>query len=242
MYNWNVTPILAGEFGMVRDDIKYRNGDVSNSEMVPSLIYKLSCEDEIVMVDCGFSTPEIYNDMGLEIKREGTFFDIIENNGIDRTKVRHLILTHLHWDHAGNCSLFPNAKIYCQSRELMGIKEHPDIYSPEYLQDFYNSKDRVFLLNGKKELLPGITIDYCGGHTYGSQYVTIHNNGITTIITGDTVMTYKNIKDNTPVGLAVNGTECEAMLEWINKSKPNWILPSHDYKTLKYQKYGKDLV
>ena len=36
---WTVTPVLTGKFGMVRDDIKYRNGDSEIEEYVPSVLF-----------------------------------------------------------------------------------------------------------------------------------------------------------------------------------------------------------
>ena len=38
--------------------------------------------------------------------------------GVDPEDVELVILTHLHWDHAGNCDLFPDAEIVVQQSEL----------------------------------------------------------------------------------------------------------------------------
>ena len=38
--------------------------------------------------------------------------------GIDANNVEDVIVTHLHYDHAGDLSAFPNAKIYLQDREM----------------------------------------------------------------------------------------------------------------------------
>ena len=43
---------------------------------------------------------------------------LLDRIGIRPDQVDHLILTHLHFDHASNLKLFPNATIYLQESEL----------------------------------------------------------------------------------------------------------------------------
>ena len=38
--------------------------------------------------------------------------------GVDPHDVEFVVLTHLHWDHAGNCDLFPDATVLVQEAEL----------------------------------------------------------------------------------------------------------------------------
>ena len=38
--------------------------------------------------------------------------------GVDPCDVEIVVLTHLHWDHAGNCGLFPDARVVVQRDEL----------------------------------------------------------------------------------------------------------------------------
>ena len=38
--------------------------------------------------------------------------------GVDCAEVRHVIITHLHYDHAGNLPLFPRARFHLQDREM----------------------------------------------------------------------------------------------------------------------------
>jgi glyoxylase-like metal-dependent hydrolase (beta-lactamase superfamily II) len=42
--------------------------------------------------------------------------------------VEIVISTHLHWDHCGNFSIFPNADIYVQRRELGSAVAPLDIF------------------------------------------------------------------------------------------------------------------
>ena len=38
--------------------------------------------------------------------------------GVQPDKVQNVIATHMHWDHAGNCDLFPNARYHIQDTEM----------------------------------------------------------------------------------------------------------------------------
>jgi len=38
--------------------------------------------------------------------------------GVEPDKVEHVIATHMHWDHAGNYDLFPNARYHVQDTEM----------------------------------------------------------------------------------------------------------------------------
>ncbi len=38
--------------------------------------------------------------------------------GVEPDKVKHVIATHMHWDHAGNYDLFPNARYHIQDTEM----------------------------------------------------------------------------------------------------------------------------
>ena len=42
--------------------------------------------------------------------------------------------------------------------------------------------------------------------------------------------TEKNLQEEIPVGLCVNGKECETVFEKIRAWKPVMIYPSHDFK------------
>ena len=42
----------------------------------------------------------------------------LRDAGVDPRDVEFVVLTHLHWDHAGNCDLFPDARVLVQRDEL----------------------------------------------------------------------------------------------------------------------------
>lgn len=229
---WKITPVLTGSFGMVRDDIKYQGGDSEVSEYVPSVLFLLESDGEQVVVDTGFGDEEQCRERtGLFIRREKPLEIIFSNAGIEKERVRYVILTHLHWDHIGNVSMFPYAQYYCQKKEWIYAQEHPEEYTEYWMKYLRERENRMFLVGDSQNhvVLPGIEVQHIGGHTTGSQMVLVQTKQGLAVITGDTVMTYRNIKEDVPIGLCTNKAECLSALELIAKMKPTFIFPSHDY-------------
>jgi glyoxylase-like metal-dependent hydrolase (beta-lactamase superfamily II) len=230
---WKISPVLGGEFGMVRDDIKFVGGNPSATAMVPSLLFLLEHEDRQVVIDTSFRDPRDAEYMGLVIKREGTIEARIRAAGIIPEKVEVLLLTHTHWDHADNCDVFTDALVYCQQKDYDYAIENPD-YSQRLKKTLAGLGRRLVLLQGTADILPGIQAVFIGGHTPGSQMFVIDSSVGKAIITGDDVMTFANVENNIPVGLCVNPPACLQALEYIRQNRGALLFPSHDYRTLDY--------
>jgi glyoxylase-like metal-dependent hydrolase (beta-lactamase superfamily II) len=98
--------------------------------------------------------------------------------GIDPAQVQDVIITHLHWDHAGNLGLFPRARVHLQEDELRfctGPKmSHHAIRKTYEVDDVMSAirhlfEGRLRLYKGVAEIIPGVTVHPVGGHTPGSQ-------------------------------------------------------------------------
>jgi len=90
--------------------------------------------------------------------------------------VSHIILTHLHLDHAGGMCLFPNAKFHIQKEELLAAM-WPD---PRFDEGWYEFKDfaasrrfDINALDGDADLFSdgSIKLIKTGGHSTGHQMV-----------------------------------------------------------------------
>lgn len=92
--------------------------------------------------------------------------EVLSRIGIQADEVGHVILTHLHWDHADGVALFPNATIYIQEEEYcFWVKDPLSKRAPlqffvvdsylEYLASLEGT-DRLALFKGDQEILPGI--------------------------------------------------------------------------------------
>ena len=78
-------------------------------------MWAVQSDERTVVVDMGFSE-EKARAHGRERRRCPG--DGLREVGIDPGTVDNLIVTHLHWDHAGNTALFPSATFHLQQTEM----------------------------------------------------------------------------------------------------------------------------
>jgi branched-chain amino acid transport system permease protein len=88
----------------------------------------------------------------------------------------------MHYDHAGNLDLFPNATFHIQDREMMYCTGrcmcHPTLRDSFEPADVIGMVTRLFagrakFHDGAAELAPGISLHFIGGHTMGLQSVRV---------------------------------------------------------------------
>src|SRR5215831_16485604 len=78
-------------------------------------VWALRGEGRTLVVDTGFDA-----EMGRKRKREfiRSPGEGLRAIGIEPDKVENVILSHMHYDHAGNHDLFPHARFHVQDREM----------------------------------------------------------------------------------------------------------------------------
>ncbi|RLC52193.1 MAG: MBL fold metallo-hydrolase, partial [Candidatus Cloacimonadota bacterium] len=179
---------------------KIAAADEKNRVVLALNILLIRAEGKNILIDTG-----IGNKISDKIRKiyDASDFELIENLqklGIERTDIDYVILTHLHFDHAGGIvtSLngkteltFPNAMHIIQKKEWQVAKD-PD----ELNRASYNFKDDLTLLeksgsyklvNGSYELVPGITVEFTGGHSEGMQVVRLESEGKLAYYAGDII-------------------------------------------------------
>lgn len=92
----------------------------------------------------------------------------LERQGIAPAEVATVVLSHLHFDHANNLELFPNAKVYVSAREYAYAADpHPDdLYVPGHLRAQLAAMDTTYL-DREGEIAPGVRWIAAPGHTPG---------------------------------------------------------------------------
>lgn len=85
-----------------------------------------------------------------------------------------VVNTHLHFDHCGQNSVFPDAAFYVQRAELSRMRtEASELYD---WFDFMNA--RFELLDGDAEIMPGLNVIATPGHTAGHQCVVVNGSDV----------------------------------------------------------------
>jgi len=94
-----------------------------------------------------------------------------------------VIVTHLHYDHIALAGLYKNARFIVQKKELeYALNPHPvDAF-------FYDRSTfegiHMELVEGEKEIIPGVTVFHTPGHTPGGQSVEIETDTGKVVIAG----------------------------------------------------------
>ncbi len=157
--------------------------------------------------------------------------------GVRPEEITDVILTHLHWDHAGSNHLFTNAKFYAQRTELQYAVAPMRIHQGSYDYDVV-FKTRYEIVDGEKELLPGISVITTPGHSPGSQSVVINTKQGAYTIAGDLIALHQCYQSDPMV---INGIHTDVGLcyESMDKVKAvgGCILPGHDVLVLEQKSY-----
>jgi glyoxylase-like metal-dependent hydrolase (beta-lactamase superfamily II) len=140
-----------------------------------------------------------------------------------------VILTHLHFDHAGNLGLFPNARFAVQRVELhtAAVPDYAALYyRPDVIQLLSELWPRVDVIDHDLELLPGIALELVGGHSEGSQLIRVatERNG-TVVLAGDLLGLYEHFEHPTPN--VVNLPQALRRLARL-KREPGIVVAGHD--------------
>lgn len=163
---------------------------------------------------------------------------LLQKEGIDPVEVDYVFLTHLHYDHASNIRLFPNARYVLSRRGWLRTMERrvPEMFGhPVFPADVIGylageGRERLILADDE-EIIPGVSVFYTGGHTLCGQAVKVQTAKGNAVFTGDVAFLYGNIERNHPVGLNVNVEECYLAMEKIRR-EADFIIPGHDPQIL----------
>jgi glyoxylase-like metal-dependent hydrolase (beta-lactamase superfamily II) len=108
--------------------------------------------------------------------------------GIAPSEVTDVVLTHLHADHIGWCSvdgepMFPNAAYATHERDWAHFtQEHPD---DRVLTALGPVRDQLTLWPAEQDLLPWLSVVPAPGHTPGTSVVVVRSGGHSLAMVGD---------------------------------------------------------
>ncbi|MEJ0023633.1 MAG: N-acyl homoserine lactonase family protein [Alphaproteobacteria bacterium] len=212
-------------------------GDPHDAPMAMDyFIWVAKSAERTFVIDIGFT-----EEIGKKRKRDYLRCPIksLSLVGVDAADVKDVIITHLHYDHAGNFPLFPNAEFHIQEAEAhftsgryMRYDRFGDAYEPEDICDLVrlNFGKRVRFYNGDAELAPGIRVHYTGGHTAGLQFVSVHTKRGWVVVASDSSHFYENLGTERPFTRAFHvGQMLEAFDKLISVAPSlDHIVPGHD--------------
>ena len=114
--------------------------------------------------------------------------------GIRPSDLDAVVLSHLHFDHAGNTALFAEAgvKLLAHPAEIEGVATIEGTFSGAHIKADFEGYD-IEPVDVDKELLPGVRLLWLPGHTWGTMGILfdLPNHG-PLLYTGDSVFCKEN--------------------------------------------------
>lgn len=213
-------------------------------------VWVLRSPERIYLVDTGFGQEQADARKRELISRPA---DLLAKIGIEAKRIDDVIITHLHYDHAGTLDDFPAARFHLQNSEMAyATGRH---MSCGFLNHSYSVDDvvamvrrvyagKVFFHDGIGELAPGVSLHHIGGHTRGLQAVRVRTARGWVVLASDASHYYANMEENRPFPIVENISamvDGYATLRRLADS-PAHIVPGHDPLVMeRYPALAKDL-
>jgi glyoxylase-like metal-dependent hydrolase (beta-lactamase superfamily II) len=163
--------------------------------------------------------------------------------GVEAGEVKDVILSHMHFDHAGNHAMFPAARYHIQDKEMAFCTGrcmcHPALRGAFEAEDVTAMVGRVFqgraqFHDGVGEIAPGITVHHVGGHSLGLQVVRVRTRRGWLVLASDATHFNANFRQGRPFPVladVVGVLEGYSTLRRLASSEDH-VIPGHDPEVL----------
>jgi glyoxylase-like metal-dependent hydrolase (beta-lactamase superfamily II) len=199
-------------------------------------VWAIVGEGKTFVVDTGFGEHEAKARKRELIRAPAEGLSMI---GIDAAAVEDVILTHMHYDHAGNLDMFPRATFHIQDREMEfctgRCMTHHLLRHSFALADVEGMirrtyQGRVRFHDGVYELAPGVTLHFIGGHTMGLQSVRVLTRRGHVVLASDAAHLYAHLDEHRAFPVVYNLGDMLEGHETLRRlaSSERHIVPGHD--------------
>jgi glyoxylase-like metal-dependent hydrolase (beta-lactamase superfamily II) len=179
---------------------------------VPFTLCLAKSGNTVVALDSGYTNQEVGAKWGAKdyIDYKAAFAKV----GIKPEDVQYVTIGHMHWDHGGGMSAFPNAKAIVQTRELEfaagSMTQNKQAKAGFEVADIMqlvkmNWEGKVILVDGDQQnVIPGLHAYLTPGHTAGTMTICLDTTKGGVCYTSDAVYMYRNIEEDIPLGFGLN--------------------------------------
>jgi glyoxylase-like metal-dependent hydrolase (beta-lactamase superfamily II) len=202
-----------------------------------------------IVIDTGFNA-QIGKQRGREVKRNPA--DLLADLGIDPKEVEDVIITHLHYDHAGNWDKFPKARFHLQDKEMQFATGRHMCQDP--FRHAFEVEDvvgmvravygkRVVFHDGDEEIQPGLSVHLIGGHTMGIQSVRVMTRNGWLVLASDASHYYWGIRDRKLFSIVYSVADMLAGYDKLAKladGRIEMVVPGHDAEVMKKYPASRD--
>lgn len=249
-----VYEVFAIRYGTKADRVRRENFIMTDAHDLPMpidyYVWVIRNASRTFVVDTGFDHEEAARrDRKItRLPREG-----LAMLDVDAAQVEDVIISHLHYDHAGTLGDFPRATFHIQDLEVnyatgrhMCEETFRYPYSAEHVSQLVHClyQGRVAFHDGDEELAPGVVVHHIGGHTMGIQCISVMTKRGRLVLAVDTAHFYENMEKPSPFPIVFSVAD---MLKGFHKMRgiaesPQHIIPGHDPLVMqRYPAPAKDL-
>ena len=226
--------------------------DMDKTIQIHYYLFAIRGGGETILVDFGCS-PELARERNLTGYVNPV--EVLKRIDIDAAKVKHVVVTHIHFDHVSGIRLFPRATLFLQEREFNFWIQNPiaqrapflhltDPVANHYLAGLKGTK-RLQLIRGDKKIFPGIELLLCPGHTIGLQTLAVNTAQGKAVLGSDSAHIFSNYRTDIPSALI---TDLIAWMKSYDKIRAkaaslDLIFPGHDVALMeRYPKVAEDVT
>jgi len=242
---YQVTIVKYGTRSTVRSDVYlnyplYHEDDATIG--MDYFFWIVRNERRTIVVDTGFSPS------GGQARNRTLLADVpalFRRFGVDPSAAPTVVLTHAHYDHAGNLDLFPSSRVVMSEREFsfwsgrharrVLFHHAVDDDGLAYLQTVHD-EGRLELFRGSTVVAPGIEVIDVGGHTPGQCVVKVSTSDGVVLLASDAIHYYEEYERDmlfTSVASLVDMYEgFDRVRQMIEDGEVSHLVAGHDPDTL----------
>jgi glyoxylase-like metal-dependent hydrolase (beta-lactamase superfamily II) len=213
-------------------------GDFSAERaQIPVACYLVRATDGTILFDTGLSPRAVpgllRNDPLARFTNEDLLVHRLDVLGLEADDIDVVVLSHLHYDHAGGTELFARSELVVQKDEYAYAHYPAPFFASFYYRKNFDLPDRRWrLLDGDAELAPGVTVLRTDGHTPGHQslLVELPETG-PVILTGDACYWQEHLDAERVPGVVWNPTlalHAIKRLKTLARLTGARVFPGHD--------------
>jgi glyoxylase-like metal-dependent hydrolase (beta-lactamase superfamily II) len=179
--------------------------------------------DETILVDTGWN-PAVAEQRGRTLLHEPA--TAMRELGLGPETVSRVLLTHLHWDHAGNVGLFPEAELLVPDPELefwggaigrrLQFAAHAEADDIERVLAA-DREGRVRRLHDDTEIAPGVRARLVGGHSPGQTILLVETASGLVVLASDAIHYYEELERDWPCAIVVDVAETYASFDLLRE-------------------------
>ena len=165
--------------------------------------------------------------------------EVVRRAGVQPADVPIALISHLHYDHWAGHSLFPKAQFWIQHDEV-GFWTGKYASTPAFRGSAnvpaltglvtLNYANRLKIIAGDHDVLPGLRLHRVGGHTAGLQILTVNTARGPVVLTSDASHFYHNVETRNPTQIITSLPEMLEGFETIHTlaGSTKLIVAGHD--------------